>query len=49
MRGSSRSAGTRPNGVRLLDGLLLQFGPRSWARGRLAYKLLLSIVVTTRR
>jgi len=35
--------------VRLLDGLLLHLGPRSWARGRLAYKLLLSIVVTTRR
>jgi hypothetical protein len=35
--------------VRLLDGLLLQLGPRSWVRGRLAYRLLFSIVVATRR
>jgi hypothetical protein len=35
--------------VRLLDDLLLQLGPRSWVRSRLAYRLLLSIVVTSRR
>jgi hypothetical protein len=35
--------------MRLFDSILLHFGPRSWARGRLAYRLLWSIVVATRR
>jgi hypothetical protein len=35
--------------MRLFDDILLRFGPRSWARSRLAYRLLWSIVVTTRR
>ena len=35
--------------MRLLDGILNAVGPRSWVRGRLAYRLLWSIVVTTRR
>jgi hypothetical protein len=35
--------------MRLLDDILLHLGPRSWVRGRLAYRLLWSIVVATRR
>jgi hypothetical protein len=35
--------------MRLIDGILLQLGPRSWARGRLTYRLLLALVLAARR
>jgi hypothetical protein len=35
--------------MRLVDDILLRLGPRSWVRGRLAYRLLLTLVVATRR
>jgi hypothetical protein len=35
--------------MRLFDDILLRLAPRSWARSRLAYRLLLTLVVATRR
>jgi hypothetical protein len=35
--------------MRLLDDILLRLGPRSWARSRLTYRLLLALVVAARR
>jgi hypothetical protein len=35
--------------MRLLDDILLRLGPRPWARGRLTYRLLVTLVLATRR